>query len=101
MKLDRTTNGNGLGKYALIKWRNYKPDLDIDSALRTLEAAGMIDIGNMPQTEFFVIRLKDINAPAALQAYAHAAHQRDPEFSADVMELARRAALHPDQKDPD
>jgi hypothetical protein len=44
------------------------------------------------RNEFFVICLKDRYAQAALMAYAvAAAHGDDPEYSADVIELAKRA----------
>ena len=42
-----------------------------------------------------------MNAPAALAAYAGAAMADDPEYAAEVLEMARRAAKHPGRKKPD
>jgi hypothetical protein len=58
----------------------------------TLEAAGMLDYGEVgAPDEFFVIKLHDKYARNALIVYADAARFDDPEYAADVMELADRA----------
>lgn len=107
MKLDRNINGNGLGKYTLIKWRSYDPKAEcsaaIDAALRTLDEAGMLDIGNTPETEFFVIRLKDKYAGGALHTYAsYAVADGEVEYGQDVMAMAKRSGeWHPNCKKPD
>ena len=80
MKLDRDTNPSGKGKYALInlrkdtvEWgRPYEPD------------------------EFFVIKLRDTHAHAALQAYADSVKQagNDPEYAKAVQALADRSGTN-------
>lgn len=52
--------------------------------------------------EFFVIMLKDVNAPSALLAYADSIDPNDPEFAQAVRVLADRAGInHPNCKNPD
>jgi hypothetical protein len=75
MKLDRNVNKDGKGKYALINLRTNKVEWGFQ---------GHPD-------EFFVIKLKDMNAGAALIAYAESCYKHDPEFAQEVMELAKRA----------
>lgn len=54
------------------------------------------------ENEFFVIKLKDVNASVALHAYANSAQAFDPEYARQVKELAARAGLnHPACKIPD
>lgn len=84
MKLDRNINPNGMGKYALINLRTNK-----------------IEWGNTPEDEFFVIKLKDKYASAALDAYAKSCLKDDPEFAKEVHELASKAMFHPLKKKPD
>lgn len=75
MKLDRNINADGMGKYALLKLRNLRRgDPAVDAALRTLDEAGILDWGNTVDSEFFVIRLKDVNAANALFAYGSGPH---------------------------
>ena len=85
MKLDRNVSYDGKGKYALIN-------------LRTNQV-----LWGYPHSEheFFVIKLKDKYASAALFAYARAAEADDPEYAADVRALAQRAHNHPNSKQPD
>lgn len=86
MKLDRNINATGIGKYALINLRK-----------NTVEWGS---VGS--DDEFFVFKLKDVYAPAALEAYAAAAEPFDPEWAAEVRELASRAGInHPHCKTPD
>lgn len=114
MKLDRNMTETGLGKYALLKLRKLKDFTDPDDpfqevakpiadAIQTLEKAGILDWGNSPETEFFVIRLKDKYGRCALHAYAEEAwRDGDTEFAAEVGELANRSGLHhPLCKKPD
>jgi hypothetical protein len=107
VKLDRNINANGRGKYALLKLRGLdnidpKLDLDVEGAIDTLEAAGILDWGNTIDSEFMVIRLKDINAQPALRAYAGHARQFDPEYSNEIMEMADRSGVsHLNCKQPD
>jgi hypothetical protein len=94
MKLDRNTNPDGHGKYAIIKLREH----NISEAIKSpgiqgvMVAASAIDLGDTPETEFFVIRLKDKYAANALHAYSASCRTDDPEFSREVQNLALRAA---------
>lgn len=102
MKLDRNINPNGRGKYALLLQRrlanaSYQTQCDVNM----LRSAGLLDFGATPDTEFFVIRLKDKYAAPALAAYAMAAYRDDLEYSMEVMALAVKAAEHPNQRKPD
>lgn len=58
MKLDRNLNKTGVGKYALLKLRQMRTEMspEIYGAVKTLETAGILDWGNAPETEFFVMR---------------------------------------------
>lgn len=112
MKLDRTVNANRRGKYALLKLRKLddfasgtfqKVAKPVVNAIKTLERAGILDWGiEGSESEFFVIRLKDKNAFAALMGYASEAANNDAEFAADVLALANRSGPHsPFCKKPD
>jgi hypothetical protein len=99
MRLDRNLNPDGKGKYALIKLRVAEPVV-IESAfaqsgyqkpLRYELDADAVDFGDTPETDFFVIRLQDKYAAAALRAYAMEAGNDDPEYAADIFELVERA----------
>lgn len=100
MKLDRNITLDGTGKYALLN-------------LRT----NALEWGNAnTEGEFFVIKLKDVFARDALEAYAHSvgryaervAHT-DPdlcgslnEWADEVMQMAQRSGpAHPQCKLPD
>jgi hypothetical protein len=94
MKLDRNVNASGRGKYALVKLRNVGQldDYHFPGRLfKALERINMLDWGDKPETEFFVIRLKDKYAQAALHAYAIAAREEDPEYADEIEALAARA----------
>lgn len=116
MKLDRNINEDGRGKYGLIKNRRLAEidklydggdgdvaDLQaIKDAIALLERAKVIDWGITPETEFFVIRLKDQHAQAALDSYAEDAVDDDVEYAEEVGGLALRAGPnHPNCKNPD
>lgn len=104
MKLDRNINPDGRGKYALVKVRSIRDgDTAVDAALRILDDAGILDWGTTPETEFFVIRLKDEYAPNALFAYGIAATVHgDPEYGQEIEEMSRRSGVnHPNCKKPD
>lgn len=110
MKLDRNING-GVGKYALVKRRRIQEFEDQSksgvaaqarTAIAFLEKIGVIDSGDTPETEFFVVRLRDIYADRALAAYANAAYPDDPEYADEVFDLASRAGkANPHAKAPD
>lgn len=103
MKLDRNIPENeGRGKYAIIKLREleaYRSDntfetytSKISEALKVLEKAGALDWGDVgTESEFFLIRLKDEYAHHALIAYADAANKDDPEYAAEIVDMANRA----------
>ena len=76
MRLKRYTTKDGKCKYSLIEH----------------EKNGHVEDG-IPYTEneFFVIKLKDKHAKAALQAYAKSVALADEQFATDVMSLAARA----------
>jgi hypothetical protein len=114
MKLDRNIHERGLGKYALLKLRKLTDFTDpadpfqevakpIVDAITTLEKAGILDWGDKPESEFFVMRLKDKYSRCALHAYADEARRDgEKEFSDEVSSLAMRSGLHhPNCKKPD
>lgn len=107
MKLDRNTNQDGTGKYALVKIRevNKLKDSGLEATVNTcliaLTAAGVVDYGNTVETDFFVIRLKDKYAAPALIAYAKAAAEDDEEYSKEIHHLADLATLSPCTRRPD
>lgn len=107
MKLDRNQEPNGVGKYALINMRRYRalPDdkaAEAHDLLGKLEALGIIDTGARgSDDEFFVIKLRDRSAGAALMAYADDAADYDTEWATEVSALAARADHHPSKKTPD
>lgn len=105
MKLDRNIPPQHRGKYALIKLRVAQPKVRIttdptEPIMAEVESRA-IDFGNTPDTDFFVIRLKDRYAAPALAAYAMAAYADDAEYGLEVLNLAKLAAEHPYQKGPD
>lgn len=106
MKLDRNINADGRGKYAIVNQRRLLyleagKDFSATSSVSALAEKGVVDFGDTPETEFFLIRLKDKYAAPALAAYALAAFRDDPEYGLEVLNLAKRAAEHPMQKSPD
>lgn len=105
MQLDRNQNSDGTGKYALVKLRNVKisriGEEDVKRALETLRLYDCLDYGDTPNTDFFVIRIKDKYAGPALRAYAQAAIDDDHEYAAEMFELAVAAENHPSKRMPD
>lgn len=116
MKLDRNRSPDSPGKYALIKIRKLDEMLqvipaprihsekviEIQHALRVLEEAGILDWCDTPETEAFVIRLKDKHAGGALYQYATSAFLDDLEYAHDIMDLAKRSGSnHPLCRRPD
>ena len=103
MKLDRNINPDGTGKYALrelLKLEAQK-DFSATTSVSALAMQGIVDHGGTPETDFFVIRLKDKYAAAALTAYANAANKDDPEYAAEIHHLAQIAANYPNKRKPD
>lgn len=116
MKLDRNINADGRGKYALLKLRNldavtapggsrFSQREEIESAINLLENIGVLDWGNTVDSEFFVIRLKDRHASAALANYGASVFGEvpaDEEYGFEIINLALRAGpCHPNCKKPD
>jgi hypothetical protein len=108
MKLDRNKNPNGKGKYALVLMRQVPPWTDnspkalaIHNALHTLDRNGCLDFGNAGYRDFFVLRLRDVGAEAALRAYAEQFRTSDPEWAKEIDALATKAAARTDKKQPD
>lgn len=95
MRLDRNLAENkGRGKYALLLLRSPRlRDDRVSEAINILYESGVLDWGEAEtSSEFFVIRLKDENAHAALAAYAAKARQNgDKEWAGEVDELVERA----------
>jgi len=79
MRLVRNTTDDGSCKYRL--WNNEKQ-------------AWVEDDKPGQDHEFFVIMLKDVNAWAALIAYAEKVAYTDREFAREVLELAARSSMH-------
>lgn len=110
MKLDRNIDGGHGNKYGLIKNRRIEElrklngclPANLADALLTLADCGVLDWGCTPETEFFVIRLKDENADGALHGYAASACKTDLEYAQDIQKMALRSGVnHPDCKRPD
>ncbi len=104
MRLDRNIEGNeGRGKYAILNLRRlalyessdtfnrFPPK--ISRALKVLEAEGILEWGVVGKpNEFFLIKLKDAGAQAALTAYASVYNNgEDDEWRDEVLEMARRS----------
>ena len=104
MQMDRNLNPDGRGKYALIRLRDGDPKaVRIDGEDCWATPRGSIDFGKVGAAdEFFVIKLKDKYAQAALMAYADAARADDPEWAGEVEVLAMRSGpSHPLCERPD
>lgn len=111
MKLDRNTTADGRDKYALLKLRKLDDFRGTDgavtepiaAAIRTLEQAGMLDYGTTPESEFFVLRLKDRWAGGPLMNYAERAlADNEDEYAREIMAMAKRAGTNsPFCKKPD
>ena len=106
MHLDRNNPHHKYrGKYALLLLRNIPaPTPEIMSKLGALPSCDaskpIVDFGDTPDTDFFVIRLKDRFAAPALAAYAMAAWAYEPEYANEVLALAKAAAEHQNKAMP-
>ncbi|MEW6124435.1 MAG: hypothetical protein AB1698_17615, partial [Pseudomonadota bacterium] len=118
---DRNINADGGGKYALVNMRRFREiraqsemgnphaqgsENVIGHALNTLQALGVLedpDEGDV--SEFFVLKLRDVYAEAALRGYADAVRaeqEPDLEYAEEIDALADRAGRHsPFAKHPD
>lgn len=104
MKLDRNSNPDGRGKYALIKLRDTDAPLEMVKRAVTPDrlAPLPVDLGDTPETEFFVIRLKDKYAAPALHAYADAVlKDNDIDYAFDIRCLANRSSRCTNKRNPD
>lgn len=109
MELDRTLNSDGKGKYALINLRKLdgNPQSVAELVEMLLKNPEAVEFGNVgSENEFFVIKLKDIHADAALHAYAkdvldNGKPEHQP-YAGQIIEMANRAGVvHPHCKNPD
>lgn len=103
MKMDRNLNDDGTGKYLVVNLRKLDAQAGhagtferwsagVQQALDTLESLGVLEWGAPgSEDEFFLLKLKDRHAGAALTAYADSIEGTDPEFALEVRELATRA----------
>lgn len=102
MRLKR--NEGPVGKYAVINLEKL-PEGSIISIKgpNGEDLSEHINFGfNGSESEFFVLMLKDTNAKAALLTYAYVCQTQDPEYAADIRELANRAGTNsPFCKTPD
>lgn len=115
MKLDRNLNGDGKGKYALVRLRNIEAGSEAHRLLQRLDELGHLDWGVVGQPdEFFVVKLRDKFAPGAIKGYSDAvmeAHRQEPDsakardlaqWAIQVVGMAQRAGdLSPYCKEPD
>lgn len=115
MKLDRNINGDGKGKYALVRLRGTEKESEAYDCLSTLDALGHLDWGIVgAKDEFFVVKLRDKYAPGALKGYADAVMRdsgaepdslraRDKaQWAIQIQEMGSRAGdLSPFCKEPD
>lgn len=92
MKLDRNTNTDARGKYALLNLRHLyeirdKPRtaddlIEIEQAMDALCRRGILTFGNeSPGDQFFVVKYKDKFAVGALEGYAAAIEKEYPSAS--------------------
>lgn len=105
MKLDRNLNPGGKGKYALINLRKIDgdPRTPQDMAAAITKQPDAVEFGVVGDPdEFWLIKLKDKYAVAALMAYADAASVDDPEYAEQVRDMVRRSGPNsPFCKSPD
>lgn len=108
MRLDR--NEGPRQKYGLILNREVARIMkagggladEVQKALDILQAAGVLQWGDTPETEFFAIKLRDLYAADALIAYGTKAANADLDYGREVIELALRSGpYHPKCKRPD
>jgi hypothetical protein len=102
MKLDRNHGGTQNGKYAVIRMREMRNMPETLAIVDRLAMGGFVQFDNPGDSdEFFILKTKDRYAAAALTAYAQAALADDPEYAAEILAMAARAAAHPQRKKPD
>lgn len=105
MHLDRNLSKDGKGKYALINLRKIpgNPNTPEELAAAILANPECVEFGRVGDPdEFFLIKLKDVHAEVALEAYGNSASLFDPVFGGEVLNLASHSGPnHPYFKLPD
>lgn len=106
MDLDRNINSDGKGKYALVNLRKIEgnPQTAEELAAAILKNPEAVEFGRVgEQDEFFVIKLKDEYAQAALSEYGHKAWaDGDEVYARQIYEMSSRSGPnHPHCKKPD
>jgi hypothetical protein len=115
MKLDRNIGDSGKGKYALVRLRKIEDGSEAAMLLLRLAKLGHVDWGEVgARDEFFVVKLRDKYASAAIKGYSDAAaddarkeldegRSRDKfQWAIQVQGLGDRAGfLSPFCKEPD
>lgn len=103
MPLDRNLTPDGHGKYALVKLRGAQLPFERDTQGRLCIPEELIDFGSTPETEFFVMRLRDEFVPEALERYAYNASKAASQllsgpagvqlvgYASDVYDLSARS----------
>lgn len=98
MQLDRSITMPG--KYAILRLRKLNELLQAgghDAEILVASASNLKQLGVLDDSpahspgEYFVLRLRDRYAQAALIAYANAAWIDDPEYARDIWALTQRA----------
>ena len=108
MRLKRNTTQSGSCKYALLRLDLMEQELGQEVNMDAIKAklgglARFLEFG-LPETEeeFFVLKLKDVNAHHTLVEYASRAMLQDVDYAEDIQELAQRAGpFSPWTKIPD
>lgn len=105
MDLVRNQSETGHGKYAVVKLQllGSRPTTPQELAAAILANPASVVFGEKGSPgEFFVTMLKDEHAEAALLGYSVSAAATDPDYAAQVRELASRAGKNsPFCKKPD
>jgi hypothetical protein len=106
MQLIRNETESGVGKYIVLKVQGtgMEPRTVEDVVEMIKQHPDCVQFGRVGEPdEFFVVKLKDINAPGALNGYAVLAGKNgDVELATEVAELSiRSGSNHPNCKVPD
>lgn len=107
MRLKRNTTDDGSCKYAAVRKDkiarlNEAARAEAKAALALLTCLGVLEDPKIGDAEeFFLVKLKDVNAPEALTGYARSVWDTDRELAIDVLDAVGRALSHPDRKQPD
>jgi hypothetical protein len=97
MDLDRNLNSDGKGKYAIINLRKIptNPQTPQELAAAILANPECVEFGRVGDPdEFFLIKIKDIHAEVALEAYGTSASLIDEKYGDAVLQMATRAGTN-------